>query len=53
MPPCDPEWPNAIPADHLSFMVLPLGTARSLTVQVIYGDGEMSDVLRFTPCEIA
>lgn len=53
MPPCDPERPNAIPSDHLPFVALPLGTARSLAVQVVYGDGEESDVLHFTPCDIA
>jgi hypothetical protein len=53
LPPCDRERPNAIPADHLPFVALPLGTARSLTVQVVYGDGEASDVLRFAPCDIS
>lgn len=53
LPPCDPERPNEIPGDYLPFLALPLGTAQSFTVQAVYNDGEETEVLRFTPCNIA
>lgn len=52
MPPCEPERPNAIPSDFLPFVSLPPGTADSVTVQVVYADGEESEALRFMPCDI-
>jgi hypothetical protein len=52
MPPCDPQRPNEIPGDYLPFLALPLGTAQSLAVQAVYTDGEESEALRFSPCDI-
>lgn len=53
MPPCDPAQPNAIPADHLPYIALPLATAETVSVQVVYKDGEESEVLTFRPCDTA
>jgi hypothetical protein len=53
LPPCDPQRPNEIPSDYLPYLALALGTAQSLSVQVVYGDGEESEIVRFTPCDIA
>jgi len=53
MPPCDADRPNEIPSDYLPFLALPLGAAETLAVQVVYGDGEESEVVRFRPCDIA
>lgn len=50
---CDPQRPNAIPADELPFIRLPLGSAETVTVQIVYSDGEESETLRFTPCDIS
>lgn len=54
MPPCDPERPNHVPAeDYPPYLSLDPGTAETVAVQVVYSDGEESEVLRFTPCDIA
>lgn len=53
MPPCDPQRPNEIPADYQSYLTLPLGSASSIAVQVVYADGEESETHHFAPCVIA
>jgi hypothetical protein len=53
LPPCDPQRPNEIPADFAPYLTLPLGGARTVTVQPIYSDGEAGETLRFVPCDIA
>ena len=53
LPPCDPDNPNAIdPVAHPPYITLPLGTAVSIAVQVIYEDGEASETVRLAPCEV-
>jgi len=49
---CDPQRPNEIPADELPFLALPLGSAQEVAVQIVYTDGETSEVLRYVPCDI-
>jgi len=39
---CDPKNPHAIPEDYLPYLTLPLGTARSIVVQVTFIDGTTS-----------
>lgn len=46
--PCDPANPNAITTDR-PYIALPLGSAQSVTVQLTYADGTMSEATRFTP----
>lgn len=50
---CDPQRPNEVPADELPYLSLPLGSAQTIDVQIVYSDGEESDALRFAPCDIA
>jgi hypothetical protein len=52
-PPCDPQRPNEIPADHLPYLSLPLGSAKTIAVQPVYADGEAGEIVRFAPCDIA
>jgi len=49
---CDPQRPNETPEDELPFLTLPLGSAQSISVQIVYSDGEASEALRFVPCDI-
>lgn len=51
LPPCDPERPNEIDAEtYPPYVAMPLGSADAVAVQVIYADGEESDVHRYAPC---
>jgi hypothetical protein len=50
---CDPERPNEVPADDLPYLSLPLGSAQTMDVQIVYSDGEESQALRFAPCDNA
>ena len=50
---CDPQRPNEVPADELPYLSLPLGSAQTISVQVVYSDGEATETLRFEPCDIA
>lgn len=43
--PCDPQKPNVITTDK-PYIALPLGTARSVTVQLTFNDGSKSAVVR-------
>lgn len=52
-PPCDPQRPNEIPTDYLPYLTLPLGSASSIAVRVVYTDGEESETHHFAPCVIA
>jgi len=54
LPPCDPERPNEIDAEkYPPYLTLPLGSASEIAVQVVYSDGEESEVHRYVPCENA
>jgi hypothetical protein len=53
MPSCDPQRPNEIPADFAPYLTLPLGSARMVSIQPIYADGEVAETVRFAPCDIA
>ncbi len=46
--PCNLKNPNAITKDII-YLTLPLGTARSISVQVTFTDGSLSEVVRKTP----
>lgn len=46
--PCDPQNPNAITTDR-PYIELPLNTAQSVSVQLTYADGTVSDIARYTP----
>jgi len=45
---CDPKKPNAITKDII-YLTLPLGTAKSIAVQVTFTDGSKSEVVHKTP----
>lgn len=52
LPPCDPQRPNSIDAEkYPPYISLPLGAVRSAAIQVIFSDGEASDIARFVPCD--
>lgn len=46
--PCNPNNPNAVTKDTI-YLTLPLGTAKSIAVQVTFTDGSKSKVVRKTP----
>ena len=46
--PCNPKNPNAITKDII-YLTLPLGTAKSIAVQVTFADGSISELVRKTP----
>ena len=46
--PCDKANPNAVTTDT-PYITLPLGTAQSIAVQLIYEDGSTSDIMHKTP----
>lgn len=51
--PCNPQMAFALPPDSGSeqiYLSLPPGTARSVTVQVIWDDGTESDIMSYAPC---
>ena len=51
LPPCDPAQPQALDAaKYPPFVSLALGTAREVTVRVIFKDGSATDTVRFKPC---
>lgn len=51
LPPCDPDNPNAIDAEaYPPYITMPLGAAETVGVQIIYSDGEKSEVVTFRPC---
>ncbi|MHA1157172.1 MAG: hypothetical protein ACTSP2_00295 [Alphaproteobacteria bacterium] len=53
LPHCDPANPNAIdPVADPPYVTLPLGTAASIAVQVVYEDGEESEIVRLAPCDV-
>lgn len=43
--PCDPKKPNNVTTDK-PYIALPLGTAKSITVQLTFNDGSKSKVVR-------
>jgi hypothetical protein len=43
--PCDPKKPHSITTDK-PYIALPLGTAKSITVQLTFNDGSKSRVVR-------
>ncbi|MHA1523418.1 MAG: hypothetical protein ACTSY1_03310 [Alphaproteobacteria bacterium] len=50
--PCDPQRPNAIDTEKFPpYITLPLGAAKSAHVQVIFTDGEASEIIRYTVCD--
>ena len=42
--PCDPSNPNAIPEGHLPYLAYEENSIQSVTVQVVYDDGVVSEV---------
>ena len=44
--PCDESNPNAIPSDHLPYTATDLMSVKTLTIEIIYDDGE-SDTVHF------
>lgn len=46
--PCNPENPNAVTTDR-PYISLPLGTAKSISVEVTFEDGTKSGLVRKTP----
>lgn len=48
--PCDPNNPNAITTDT-PFITMPLGTSKTIAVQLTYEDGTKSEVVRMAPPE--
>ena len=54
LPPCDPDNPNAFdPVAYPPYLVLPAGSAATISVQLVYTDREESEVVRFAPCDVA
>lgn len=54
LPPCDPQNPHAIdPVEYPPYLTLLLGTAGSISVQLVYADREETEVVRFAPCDNA
>lgn len=53
VPPCDPANPYADPEDYMAEdigLLLPLGTVKSMHIQVLYDDGSESDIFEYAPC---
>ncbi len=46
--PCDPKEPNTVTTDK-PYISLPLGTARSISVQITFEDGMQSEIVRQKP----
>ena len=46
--PCNPENPNAVTTDR-PYISLPLGTAKSISVEITFEDGTKSGIVRKTP----
>jgi len=46
--PCDTKNPMAITKDII-YLTMPLGTAKSIAVQVTFADGTVSEIVRKTP----
>lgn len=46
--PCDPKNPMAVTKDII-YLTMPLGTAKSIAVQVTFTDGTKSKIVRKTP----
>lgn len=52
--PCNPQNPFALPPDSTPddiVVIMPLGTADTVAVQVVWEDGEESDVVVYKPCD--
>ena len=52
--PCNPQNPWALPPDSTpddTVVIMPLGTAETVAVQVVWEDGEESDVMVYKPCD--
>jgi hypothetical protein len=52
--PCNPQNPWALPPDSTPediVVIMPLGTAQTVAVQVVWDDGEESDVMVYKPCD--
>ena len=51
LPPCDEQRPNAIdPVAYPPYLTMPIDTATSIAVRVVYADGEESQTVRLAPC---
>ena len=54
LPPCDPQRPHHIDTENWpSYLTMPLGTAKSAAVQLVYKDGEESEIVRYGVCDAA
>jgi hypothetical protein len=52
--PCNKQMPFAMPSDvapERIYLTLPPGTAETVTVQVVWDDGQESEILTFKPCD--
>ncbi|WP_421855428.1 hypothetical protein [Oricola sp.] len=52
--PCNPQNPWAMPPDFKpedAVVILPLGTAQTVAVQVVWEDGEESEIMVYKPCD--
>lgn len=52
--PCNPQNPWALPPDSKpedTVVIMPLGTAQTVAVQVVWEDGEESGVMVYKPCD--
>lgn len=52
--PCNPQNPWALPPDSKpedTVVIMPLGTAQTVAVQVVWEDGAESDVMVYKPCD--
>ena len=53
LPVCNPQAPFASdPETDQLYLRLPLGTAKTVAVQVVYGDGTESRVVTLRPCDV-
>ncbi|MFZ2103190.1 MAG: hypothetical protein WAU86_21765 [Oricola sp.] len=52
--PCNPQMAFAMPPDvkpEQVYIELPVGTARTVSVQVVWDDGTESDIMTYRPCD--
>jgi len=53
LPDCNPQMPFASdPENDLLYLRLPLGSAKTVSVQLIYGDESKSPMMTFKPCHV-
>ena len=52
LPKCNWQVPFNVGADTIPYLSMPLNTAKSISVQVTYADGEKSRIYTYKPCDV-